>query len=170
MNENPHPKSPPFLHQGPDHSAPYPVSRLATAFHPSDLDAELTKTDLILSARTAAKLQVIADQIQTLQQAPRQILAAAQEEQALNQVQCAFKRIPGKTYHLYDAGGGRPYFSQLSHANWGGQTPHRFLGTYRLEPDYSWTSAAQDKDPESAGGLVRPPLGTDGVPPASGGG
>ena len=48
------------IHQGPDHSAPYPVSRLAPAFGGSELAgelaAELGHAEAMLGARTGAKL------------------------------------------------------------------------------------------------------------------
>jgi hypothetical protein len=51
------------LHQGSDHSAPYPVSRLAPAFRGTDLVAEVAQAEAMLGARTDAKLRVIADRI-----------------------------------------------------------------------------------------------------------
>ncbi len=108
MTEEQKPDLGPRLHQGPDHSAPYPVSRLATAFHNPNLAAVLARAELLLSARTGAKLRVIADQIKSLQQAALRVMEKtreAREEQALSQAQCAFKRIRRKTYHLYRKGG-----------------------------------------------------------------
>ena len=64
-------ESPPSLHRGPEHSAPYPVSRLAPAFHSPDLAAAVAQAELLLDARTSARLQVIADQMRALQQAAR---------------------------------------------------------------------------------------------------
>ena len=66
----------------------------------------------------------------------RRVLGQARQEQALTGAQCAFKRIPGKTYHLYRKGDGTPFFSMLSPEDWHGAPPHEFLGSYRLEPDY----------------------------------
>ena len=142
------------LHQGPDHSAPYPVSRLAPAFHSPDLADEAERAEAMLSARTGAKLRVIADQIKALQQAALKVLEEAREEQALSHAQCAFKRIPGQTYHLYQRADGRPFFSMLAPADWGGRPPHDFLGSYRLETDYSWTPAQGAAGPEDTGDLV----------------
>jgi hypothetical protein len=79
------------IHQGPDHSAPYPVSRLAPAFGGTDLAAEVAQAEAMLGARTGAKLRVIADQIKALQEEARRVLAQAREEQALTRAQCAFK-------------------------------------------------------------------------------
>jgi len=55
------------LHQGADHSAPYPVSRLAPPFRGTELAADVAQAETLLGARTGAKLRVIADQIQALQ-------------------------------------------------------------------------------------------------------
>jgi hypothetical protein len=142
------------LHRGPDHSSPYPVSRLAPAFDAGELAAEIAKAESMLSARTGAKLRVIADQIKSLQQEARKVLAEAQEEQALTRARCSFKRIPGRTYHLYRKPAGDPFFSMLSPAEWGGDIPYEFLGSYRLETDYSWTPAAHASERDDTGEIV----------------
>lgn len=142
------------LHDGPAHGAPYPVSRLAPAFHAPDLAEEVKRADAMLSARTGAKLRVIADQIEALQTEARKVLAEAREEQALNQASCAFARIPGKTYHLYRKGTGETYFSMLSPADWRGAPPDAFVGSYRLEADRSWTPSERLADGAQTGELV----------------
>lgn len=154
------------LHRGADRSAPYPVSRLAPAFDGGALAAEAARAEAMLGARTGAKLRVIADQIKALQREAQKVLAEAREEQALNQAQCAFKRIPGKTYHLYRKSDGRPFFSMLSPDDWGGRSPQEFIGSYRLEADYSWTPAGQAAEPDDTGDLVRQLLLIGGLPVA----
>ena len=151
------------IHRGPDHSAPYPVSRLAPAFGATDLAAEVAQAEAMLGARTGAKLRVIVDQIKALQEEARRVLAEAREEQALTRAQCAFKRIPGKTYHLYRKGHGAPFFSMLSPADWRGAPPHEFLGSYRLEPDCSWTPAEAARRADDTGDLVRQLLAIGGL-------
>jgi len=42
----------------------------------------------------------------------------------------------------------------LSPTDWGGSTPHAYLGSYRLESDYSWTAADQGPERAAAGDLV----------------
>lgn len=113
----------------------------------------MAKAEAMLNARTGAKLRVIADQIKQLQEAARKILAEAREEQALTQARCAFKRIPGKTYHLYRKSDG-PFFSMLGPDEWGGAPPGSFLGSYRLEADYSWTPAERAGHSDETGALV----------------
>jgi hypothetical protein len=108
----------------------------------------------MLSARTGAKLRVIADQIKALQQEARKVLAEAKEEQALTRARCAFKRIPGRTYHLYRNPLGESFFSMLSPLEWGGAAPNEFLGSYRLENDYSWTPESRAAEGDDTGEIV----------------
>lgn len=149
----------PQFHPGSDHSAPYPVNRLAPAFQMTDLAAEVAQAEAMLGARTAAKLQVIAEQIRALQGQARRVLSEAREEQALNHARCAFKRIPGRTYHLYRKGDGSTYFSMLSPEDWLDRPPDAFVGSYRLEADWSWTPAGRERDTDETAGLVRELLG-----------
>lgn len=154
----------PLIHQGADHSAPYPVSRLAPAFQLTDLAAEVARAESMLSARTGAKLRVIADQIKALQAEAQKVLAEAREEQSLTRAQCSFKRLPGHTYHLYRKGDGTPFFSMLSPDDWRGHPPHEFLGSYRLEADYSWTPAEGGEVADDTGELVNQLLRIGGLP------
>jgi hypothetical protein len=151
-------------HGSGDRSSPYPVSRLAPAFQPTDLAAELDRAESILSVRTSAKLLVIAEQIQTLQAEALKVLAEAREEHALNQAQCSFRRIPGHLYHLYCKENGVRFFSMLAPQDWGGTPPHRFVGSYRLEPDYSWSPANAPTPASDTGDLVKQLLEIGGGP------
>jgi len=146
----------PRIHRGSGNSSPYPTSRLAPAFDTGALAEAVAQAESMLSARTGAKLRVIADQIQSLQRQARKVLEEAREEQALNRASCAFKRIPGKTYHLYRSRRGEgTYFSMLSPADWGGQPPDRHIGSYRLETDYSWTAVGSAQDGDDIGAMVQ---------------
>jgi hypothetical protein len=115
------------------------VSRLAPAFQAPDLVADIQRAEALLNARATAKLDVIATQIQALQEAARQVINEAQAEHALHQARCAFKRIPGQIYYLYHDQHQQPFFSLLSPQDWQNAPPHVFVGAYRLEADYSWT-------------------------------
>lgn len=153
----------PRRHRGGDHSAPYPVSRLAPAFAAPDLAAEVARAEAMLSARTGAKLRVIADQIKALQAEAHKVLQEAREEQALTQAECAFQRRPGQVYHLYRRADGSRYFSLLAPADWQDDPPHPWVGSYRLEPDHSWTPAAHLGQPDDTGELVRQLLSIGGL-------
>lgn len=149
------------LHKGPDHSAPYPVSRLAPPIRLTELAEQIETADIMASTRVSAKLQVIADQIRALQAEARKALEEARQDQDLNHVPCAFKRIPGKTYYLYRRDNGGRYFSMLAPEDWGGQSPHEFLGAYRLDIDMSWKPADVESAQDEARALVERLLGAD---------
>ena len=125
-------------------SLSYPASRLAPAFELVDLAHEIEQADQLVSARTNAKLQVIADQIRNLQAKARTIMEQAASEQRLHRARCHFSKRPGQIYHLYQSGDQDCYFSLLSPADWQGKPPHRHLGSYRLENDLSWTPVPEN--------------------------
>lgn len=131
----------PIIHQGAGHSAPYPVSRLAPSFGLVELAREIEQADRIVSGRLEAQLQVIAEQVKSLQAQARAVLEQARADQRLHHARCAFRRIPGKTYHLYEEPDGSLAFSMLSPGDWRGRPPRPFRGSYRLEADMSWTPA-----------------------------
>ncbi len=131
------------IHRGADHSAPYPLSRLAPAIELLDLAKEVAQADSMLTGVATGKLRVIAEQMKALQKEAKKVLTQVQQDQELHRVPCHFKRQPGRFYHLYRKSDGVRYFSMLSPDEWGGQPPHEFLGSFRLEADMSWTAASQ---------------------------
>ncbi len=139
----------PLRHDGPAHSAPYPVSRLAPRFDLVDLAREIETADQMINARLGGQMAVIAEQVKALQAQARAILAQARSDQQLNRARCAFRRIPGRVYHLYQAEDGGLVFSMLSPDDWRGQPPQRFIGSYRLQTDMSWTAADTPAEAES---------------------
>ena len=143
------------VHSGHSRSAPYPVSRLGASVDLVDLVQQIATADSHINTRVSSKLQVIADQIRHLQAEARQVLESAQRDQELHRAQCNFKRIPGRTYHLYYRPDGSTYFSMLGPEDWGNKPPHQFKGSYRLENDMSWTSADQIDQPDDSRELVR---------------
>ena len=134
-------------HQASDNQAPYPVSRLAPSIELVDLAQQIAHADNMLTTQTEGKLRVIAEQIRRLQEAAKDVLEEAQQAQQLHRAKCNFKRIPGKTYHLYQQTNGELMFSMLSPREWGGTPPHQFLGSYRLENDMSWKEVDESSSP-----------------------
>ena len=126
-------------YQGSDNASPYPVSRLAPQVELVDLAKQIAEADAMVSTRVSAKLQVIADQIRSLQKEALAALEEAKLDQQLHHAKCNFKRIPGKIYHLYRKSNGDAYFSMLSPDDWHGKAPHEYINSYRLENDMSWT-------------------------------
>ncbi len=144
MSSDEPPRPPPTAHQGADHSAPYPVSRLAPSFGLVELAREIEQADRMVDTRANAQLEVIAAQVRSLQDQARAILEQARQDQQLHHARCGFRRIPGHIYHLYRRPDGGTQFSMLSPADWGGQPPQPFVGSYRLETDMRWTPLPPD--------------------------
>eukprot|EP00051_Salpingoeca_urceolata_P013502 m.169608 g.169608 ORF g.169608 m.169608 type:complete len:207 (-) comp17810_c0_seq2:224-844(-) len=92
------------------------------------------------------KLQLISQQIQMLQEQARMVLNEAKRDVELNHARCNFQRKAGRIYHLYeklDVAKPFTYWGMLSPEEWGVPRPsERFLGSYRLEFDSSWTPVA----------------------------
>jgi hypothetical protein len=134
------PRTPPSIHRGSDHSSPYPVSRLAPAFDLVDIAREIQVADRMINGRLGGQLEVIAEQVRSLQAQARRILERAREDQRLHRARCTFQRRPGHTYHLYEDADGGCSFSMLSPDDWRGRPPKPYIGAYRLENDMGWTA------------------------------
>jgi alkylation response protein AidB-like acyl-CoA dehydrogenase len=121
--------------------------------------------EALFGARTGAKLRVIADQIRSLQAEAQKILQEARDKRALTRAQCGFQRIPGHTDHLYRKADESTLFSMLAPDDWGGQPPYDFLGSYRLEGDYSWSPAGSAASDTKSSDLVAALLKIGGLSP-----
>lgn len=128
-------------YRGPAHSSPYPVSRLAPAHDLVDTARQIAEADQVIGTVVHGKLSVIAEQIRALQEQARRIMHEARQAASLHRAQCSFQKRVGHTYHLYERPDGTSYFSMLSPNDWGQRPPHVFSGSFRLEPDMSWTPA-----------------------------
>ena len=124
--------------EGPAHAKPYPVERGAPAIELVDLARRIEKADVVISSRVQAQLEVIARQIRSLQTEAREVLERARRDLELHEAECLFQRRPGHVYHLYRRANGRMWMSMLSPEEWG-TPPDAYVGSYRLEPDQSWT-------------------------------
>lgn len=144
----------PDRHEGPDRTSPYPVSRLSAPIDLVDTAREIQEADQAVNNRTSAKLTVIADQIRALQEQAREVLEESQRDMDLHRAKCNFQRRPGSVYHLYERAGGELYFSMLAPEDWRDGPPHTYKGSYRLEPDYSWTPLEQVDQPSETREMV----------------
>jgi hypothetical protein len=132
----------------PDHTSPYPVSRLAPAFNLVDLAKEIAQADEMLTNRAGSQLKLIAEQVKMLQQQAKSILEQTARDQQIHRARCNFQKKPGQIYHLYQNHQGDSLLSMLSPDDWQGRPPNRFIGSYRLESDRSWTPC-QDSNTEA---------------------
>lgn len=120
-------------------STTYPLSRLAPRMDLVDVAKEIQDADRMLGAVVGGQLEVIAEQIRSLQDRAKALLEKAEHSARLHRARCHFKKRPGHVYHLYERTSDDLYLSMLSPDEWAGAPPHAFLGSYRLELDMSWT-------------------------------
>jgi hypothetical protein len=130
-------------------TSPYPLSRLSAPHDLVEVAREIQVADAALAGVTVAKLRTIAEQIRALQAQAGAVLEAARHDSALHHATCNFQKRVGQIYHLYRRADGSRWFSMLSPEEWG--TPKdAFEGSYRLEPDMTWTpveaAAARDEE------------------------
>ena len=142
-------------HRGPAHASPYGLSTLAPSISLVDVAAEIQHADAMIGTAAHSKLKVIAEQIRALQERAREVLDDAKRDLDLHRAKCAFPRRPGHVYHLYAKEQGL-YWSMVSPDEWGGAPPHRFVGSYRLGVDQSWSAVgtSDDEDLPEQGDLV----------------
>ena len=124
--------------RGADHASPYPVSRLAAPISLVDTAKEIESASASVALRTNAQLEVILEQMRALQQRAREIIDQAARDVDLIHVECRFRRVPGRTYHLYERENGHRYFSMLAPDELG-YASATFIGSFRFEYDQSWT-------------------------------
>ena len=124
--------------RGAEHASPYPVSRLGAPVSLVDTARAIEAASANIAMRTNAQLEVILEQMKTLQERARAIVEQASRDVELVHVDCKFRRVPGRIYHLYERPDGHRYFSMLSPEEQG-MTASRFIASYRYEHDESWT-------------------------------
>lgn len=108
-----------------------------------ELAKAVEKADHFTKANAHNKLAQIVKEIRRLQDDARQVLEDAKRDSQLNHVECNIQKRPGQIYHVYERlKDGTRFFSMLSPAEWGNRSSQRFLASYRLEYDFSWTPAS----------------------------
>ena len=87
------------------------------------------------------KLDVIGEQIKFLQNQAKEILEEAARNSELHKIPCNFVKVPGTIYHLYQRPqNGEKIWSMISPQEFGTSCKNRYLGSYRMEQDKSFTS------------------------------
>ena len=87
------------------------------------------------------KLDVIGEHIKFLQNQAKEILEEAAKNSQLHKIPCNFVKVPGTIYHLYQRPqNGEKIWSMLSPEEFGSSCKNTYLGSYRMEPDKSFTS------------------------------
>ncbi|KAF7264338.1 hypothetical protein GWI33_000306 [Rhynchophorus ferrugineus] len=94
-------------------------------------------------ANVKNQIDMIGQQMKYLQNSLQSVIGKFKQNNELHKAACNFVKKPGNTYHLYERSTGQRYFSMLSPLDWNDNPPHKFLGSWYLEADQSWTPAEQ---------------------------
>ena len=129
----------PGRYAGPSHAAPYALSRLAPSFDLVDLAREIERADTTLANVAEGKLALIAKQMEALRAEAREILERGKRDAMLHRVACSFEKRIGGVVHLYRRDDGSLWFSLMAPHEWTTARAQTFVGSYRLEPDMSFT-------------------------------
>lgn len=82
------------------------------------------------------KIKVLLNQIQIIQEEIKNLCFESLDSDYLEEVDCNFKKIPGKTYYLYLKPDGQKFFSMIAPNEW--NTPNRFLNKYLYDYDLTF--------------------------------
>ncbi|XP_050307441.1 uncharacterized protein C1orf50 homolog [Anthonomus grandis grandis] len=108
-----------------------------------DLEADTSNASQFIVANMGNKVDQIGRQMKNLHENLRQVMQDSLRDSQLHMAACNFVKKPGQVYHLYERPSGQKYFSMLSPQDWDGNSPHKFLGSWYLEADQSWTPAEE---------------------------
>jgi len=122
----------------------YPLSRLSAQITPVDQSTAIAVAAETLGMVARAKLKLILRQIEHLQNEAREIIESTKDNMTIHMASCSFIKRTGHVYHLYHRGplDTDNYLSMLSPEEWG-KPPHKYLGSYLLEDDMTWTRTSQ---------------------------
>lgn len=133
------------------------MSRLSPVHDLVDVAKQINDSSELVGAVTMRRLEVVAEQMRALRAQAESIVQEAERDLRLHQASCAFKRRPGRVYHLYVKDSGETYLSMLSPADWG-EPPHTHEGSYRLEADLSWTPVSDIPERDARAAAIRAQL------------
>ena len=82
------------------------------------------------------KLKILLRQMESLKKEIEEVINESIKSQNLDQIKCNFKKIPGKTYFLYQEPEKDLFFSMLNPKEW--TTKNIFMGEYYYDYDFSF--------------------------------
>ena len=82
------------------------------------------------------KLKVLLKQMKNIQDEIETLCLESIEVDYLEEVDCNFKKIPGKSYYLYMKPNGQKFFSMIAPNEW--DTKNRFLNEYFYDYDLTF--------------------------------
>lgn len=113
------------------------VNKLLLPIVKSELDNDKIIKKLQSNATAYSQLKLLAQQVKAIEQQAMDIINNAIENDSLYEIECKFKKKPGKSYYLYQ-NDDKKYFSMLSPKDWNFNHKDTFLGEYYYDFDYTF--------------------------------
>jgi len=135
MQETNHNKTEPVILE--KNISPYATRTLDPPISMVDRVREIEKAGTTIKSHLDGKLDLILQQIQNLQNEARKIIAQAEADIVLHNIQCNFEKKPGMILHLYVRKNGESFFSLLSPLEWE-NSPAKFKASYKIKSDYGF--------------------------------
>ena len=121
------------------HTMAYPTRTMDPPFSLVARAEEIERAEESIQSHVHGKLDLIVKQIRALKEEARTIMHAAHRDLELHQVKCNFEKLVGQDIHLYRRKKDDTlYFSLLSPADWKGNPPNDFRGSFRLRVERSF--------------------------------
>ena len=111
------------------------LSKLITIPNLENLEKDKIVKSVQRNSNNYAKLKVLFKQLENIKREIEEVINESVESQNLDMVKCNFKKIPGKTYYLYQKKD-EMFFSMLSPNEW--NTKNLFLGEYYYDFDLTF--------------------------------
>ena len=113
------------------------VNKLLLPLVKTELDNDKIIKKLQSNATAYSQLKLLAQQVKAIEQQAMGIINNAIENDSLYEIECQCKKIPGKSYYLYQ-NADKKYFSMLSPKDWKFNHKDPFLGEYYYDFDYTF--------------------------------
>jgi len=112
------------------------VNNLLQAVNINDLDNDKVIQSIQRNSNNYGKLKMLFKQMQFIKNEINELVQDSIVSKELDNVKCSFKKIPGKTYYLYNDDKGGMYFSMLSPDEW--NKHNMFISAYLYDYDLTF--------------------------------
>lgn len=109
------------------------VNRLMKSLSIVKLDNDKYEELKRYNTTTISKLQMIAEQIEYLQNSAKNILLISELNKKLHKADCSFSKVMGHIYHFYERENGVIYCSMIGPNEW--TLYHKYFGTFLYDFD-----------------------------------
>ena len=126
-------------YNGPAQGTPYPLQIISPTISNIVIVEQQCSITQNLTTTLEVQLQLLAEQIQSLQSKAEQLIAEAKKNIDLHSIPCSVLKRAGIIYHLYERENGKLFMSIISPEEWGSLKNFKHCGSYELQHDMSWS-------------------------------